>query len=147
MVAITVLVAPFITDTVLESELVTKRVPTAAGPVVLSGCFIRERSFGLKFMVLQIVYLGIIKTTESATQDMKNKKGENWIFSFNDRTKQGNIIAYVVDSNDNTILEFNSGKGENNIKGFYYHLCSVLLIFAPEPFIIITFLKYNTTCK
>ncbi len=34
---------------------------------------------------------------------MKNKKGENWIFSFNDRTKQGNIIAYVVDSNDNTI--------------------------------------------
>ncbi len=28
------------------------------------------------------------------------------------KTKQGTIIAYVVDSNDNTILEFNSGEGE-----------------------------------
>ena len=37
-------------------------------------------------------------------------------FSFDDKTKQGTIIAYVVDSNDNTILEFNSGEGEKILK-------------------------------
>ncbi|PEF77344.1 hypothetical protein CON80_31990, partial [Bacillus toyonensis] len=54
--------------------------------------------------------------TGFATQDMDVKKGESWIFSFDDKTKQGTIKAYVLDSNDNTILEVNSGKGENNIK-------------------------------
>ncbi|EOP48980.1 hypothetical protein IKQ_05354 [Bacillus cereus VDM053] len=102
MVAITVLVAPSITDTVLESELVTQRVQ---GPVVLSGCFIREGAivWAKVHGSSNSVSGDYKKTTGSATQDMKNKKGENWIFSFTDRTKQANIIAYVVDSNDNTI--------------------------------------------
>lgn len=86
--------------------------------VVLSGCFTREGTIvGGKVHGASDGMSGKYKRfTGSATQDMQVKKGENWIFSFDDKTKQGTIIAYVVDSNDNTILELNSGKGENNIK-------------------------------
>ncbi|EJR03708.1 hypothetical protein E0M25_12965 [Bacillus mycoides] len=86
--------------------------------VVLSGCFTREGTIvgGKVHGASDSISGKYKKITGSATQDMKVKKGENWIFSFDDKTKQGTITAYVVDSNDNTILEFNSGKGENNIK-------------------------------
>ncbi|MBO1628518.1 hypothetical protein [Bacillus arachidis] len=86
--------------------------------VVLSGCFTREGTIvGGKVHGASDGMSGDYKRfTGSATQDMKVKKGENWIFSFDDKTKQGIIIAYVVDSDDNTILELNNGKGENNIK-------------------------------
>ncbi|PGX05414.1 MULTISPECIES: hypothetical protein [unclassified Bacillus (in: firmicutes)] len=86
--------------------------------VVLSGCFTREGTIvGGKVHGASDGVSGKYKRfTGSATQDMKVKKGENRIFSFDDKTKQGTIIAYVLDSNDNTILELNSGKGENNIK-------------------------------
>jgi len=56
------------------------------------------------------------KFTGSASRDMEVKKGENWVFSFDETTKKGTITAYVVDSNDNTILEFNNVKEEKNIK-------------------------------
>ncbi|PEJ05438.1 hypothetical protein CN684_20300 [Bacillus wiedmannii] len=90
--------------------------------VILSGCFTREGTIvggkvhGSSDSVSGSISGDYRKFTGSATQDRKVKKGENWIFSFDDKTKQGTIIAYVVDSNDNTILEFNSGEGEKNIK-------------------------------
>ena len=43
---------------------------------------------------------------------MKVKKVRIGYF-FDDKTKQGTITAYVVGSNDNTILGFNSGKGSS----------------------------------
>ena len=67
-------------------------------------------------IVYQVVYLEIIENLLDLQLKIGKLKGENWIFSFDDKTKQGTIIAYVVDSNDNTILEFNSGEGEKNIK-------------------------------
>ncbi|WP_369903654.1 hypothetical protein [Bacillus manliponensis] len=86
--------------------------------VVLSGCFTREGTIvGGKIHGGSDDMSGEYeKFTGSAAQSMKVKKGENWIFSFDDKTKQGTITAYVVDSNDNKILELNSGRGENNIK-------------------------------
>lgn len=47
---------------------------------------------------------------------MKVKKGENWVFSFDDKTKKRTLIAYVVDSDNNTILELDNGKEAKNIK-------------------------------
>ncbi len=90
--------------------------------VILSGCFTREGTIvggkvhGSSDSVSGSISGDYRKFTGSATQDRKVKKGENWIFSFDDKTKQGTIIAYVVDSNDNTILEFNSGEGEKILK-------------------------------
>ncbi|EEL35060.1 hypothetical protein [Bacillus toyonensis] len=86
--------------------------------VVLGGCFTREGTIvgGKVHGASDSISGEYKKFTGSATQDMKVKKGENWIFSFEDKTKQGTITAYVVDLNDSTILEFNSGKGEKNIK-------------------------------
>lgn len=56
--------------------------------------------------------------TEVADKIDKNgfELGEEASLAKDDKTKQGTIKAYVLDSNDNTILEVNSGKGENNIK-------------------------------
>lgn len=86
--------------------------------IVLSGCFTREGTVvGGKVHGSSDGISGKYKKfTGSATQDMKVKKGENWIFSFDDETTQGIIIAYVLDSNDNKILEFDRGNGEKNIK-------------------------------
>ncbi|MBY0599526.1 hypothetical protein [Bacillus bingmayongensis] len=86
--------------------------------VVLSGCFTREGTIvgGKVHGSSDSVSGKYKKFSGSATQDMKVKKGENWVFSFDDTTKQGTITADVVDSNDNTILEFNNGKDQKNIK-------------------------------
>ncbi|CAM4364998.1 Lipoprotein [Bacillus albus] len=83
--------------------------------VVRGGCFTREgRIVGGKIHggsnSIDVKYK---KFTGFATQDMNVKKGESWIFSFGDKTKQGTIKAYVLDSNDNTILEVNSRKSKN----------------------------------
>ncbi|HDR3492548.1 TPA: hypothetical protein QCN73_004036 [Bacillus wiedmannii] len=90
--------------------------------VVLSGCFTREGTIvggkvhGSSDSVSGSISRDYRKFTGYATQDRKVKKGENWIFSFTDKTKQGTIKAYVLDSNDNTILEVTSGNNKNNIK-------------------------------
>ncbi|WP_116868001.1 hypothetical protein [Bacillus wiedmannii] len=90
--------------------------------VVLSGCFTREGTIvggkvhGSSDSVSGSISGDYRKFTGYATQDRKVKKGENWIFSFTDKTKQGTIKAYVLDSNDNTILEVTSGNNKNNIK-------------------------------
>ncbi|TKH17485.1 hypothetical protein FC699_08275 [Bacillus wiedmannii] len=90
--------------------------------VVLSGCFTREGTIvggkvhGSSDSVSGSISGDYRKFTGYATQDRKVKKGENWIFSFTDKTKQGTIEAYVLDSNDNTILEVTSGNSKNNIK-------------------------------
>ncbi|WIY63386.1 hypothetical protein [Bacillus arachidis] len=86
--------------------------------VVLSGCFtIEGKVVGGKVKSSSNRILGDYrKFTGSASRDMEVKKGENWVFSFDETTKKGTITAYVVDSNDNTILEFNNGKEEKNIK-------------------------------
>ncbi|WP_144615385.1 MULTISPECIES: hypothetical protein [Bacillus cereus group] len=90
--------------------------------VVLSGCFTREGTIvggkvhGSSDSVSGSISGDYRKFTGYATQDRKVRKGENWIFSFTDKTKQGTIKAYVLDSNDNTILEVNSGNNKNNIK-------------------------------
>lgn len=90
--------------------------------VVLSGCFTREGTIvggkvhGSSDSVSGSISGDYRKFTGYATQDRKVKKRENWIFSFTDKTKQGTIKAYVLDSNDNTILEVTSGNNKNNIK-------------------------------
>ncbi|MEY8351669.1 hypothetical protein AALF16_26100 [Bacillus cereus] len=86
--------------------------------VVLSGCFTREGTIvgGKVHGASDSISGKYKKFTGFAIQDMKVKKGESWIFSFDDKTKQGTIKASVLDSNDNTILEVNSGNGENKIK-------------------------------
>lgn len=90
--------------------------------VVLSGCFTREGTIvggkvhGSSDSVSGSISGDYRRFTGYATQDRKVKKGENWIFSFTDKTKQGTIKAYVLDSNDNTILEVTSGNNKNNIK-------------------------------
>ncbi len=90
--------------------------------VVLSGCFTRERTIvggkvhGSSDSVSGSISGDYRKFTGYATQDRKVRKGENWIFSFTDKTKQGTIKAYVLDSNDNKILEVTSGNSKNNIK-------------------------------
>lgn len=86
--------------------------------VVLSGCFTREGTIvGGKVHGGSNSIDGKYKRfTGFATQDMDVKKGESWTFTFEDKTKQGTIKAYVLDSNDNAILEVNSGNSKNNIK-------------------------------
>ncbi|PFM49149.1 hypothetical protein COC59_07875 [Bacillus cereus] len=90
--------------------------------VVLSGCFTREGTIvggkvhGSSDSVSGSISGDYRKFTGYATQDRKVRKGENWIFSFTDKTKQGTIKAYVLDSNDNKILEVTSGNSKNNIK-------------------------------
>ena len=75
--------------------------------VVLSGCFTREGTIvGGKVHGGSNSIDGKYKSfTGFATQDMDVKKGESWTFTFD-----------VLDSNDNTILEVNSGNSKNNIK-------------------------------
>lgn len=60
--------------------------------------------------------MGSIKIHWFCNSRYECKKGESWAFSFDDKTKQGTIKAYVLDSNDNTILEVTSGNSKNNIK-------------------------------
>ena len=38
------------------------------------------------------------------------------MFSFDETTRKGTVVAYVVDSNDKTILEFDNGKDEKILK-------------------------------
>ncbi|MBJ8056142.1 hypothetical protein QRE63_30620 (plasmid) [Bacillus mycoides] len=49
-------------------------------------------------------------------QYMRVKKGENWMFSFDETTKEGKIIASVIDSRGNTVLTFDNGKNEMSMK-------------------------------
>ncbi|PFE16863.1 hypothetical protein CN307_09065 [Bacillus cereus] len=85
---------------------------------VLSGCFTREGTIvgGKVHGGSNSIDGKYKKFTGFAIQDMNVRKGESWIFSFDDKAKQGTIKAYVLDSNDNTLLEVTSGKGKNNIK-------------------------------
>ena len=97
--------------------------------MVLSGCFTREGTIvGGKVHGGSNSIDGKYKSfTGFATQDMDVKKGESWTFTFDEKsgkseislyykTKQRNQKGYVLDSDDNTILEVNSGNSKNNIK-------------------------------
>ena len=60
--------------------------------------------------------MGSIKIHWFCNSRYECKKGESWAFSFDDKTKQGTIKAYVLDSNDNTILEVTSGNSKIILK-------------------------------
>ncbi|MEM5687470.1 hypothetical protein AAHB49_18870 [Bacillus cereus] len=86
--------------------------------LIVSGCSSREgKSCWWKSKSSSNRILGDYREfTGSASRDMEVKKGENWLFSFDETTKKGTVVAYIVDSNDNTILEFNNGKEDKSLK-------------------------------
>lgn len=106
----------------VKEELILKIIKSimlvACCLLIVSGCSSREgKVVGGKVKSSSNRILGDYREfTGSASRDMEVKKGENWVFSFDETTRKGTVVAYVVDSNDKTILEFDNDKDEKILK-------------------------------